>query len=173
MDKEIEIRKVTPGDIKALQQIGKQTFFETFSESNTEENIKRYLEEGFSMGKLAEELANEQSDFYFALQDKEVIGYLKLNAGESQTEAQDNESLEIERIYVLKQYHGQKIGQLLYDKALQIASERKSKYIWLGVWEKNPRAISFYKKNGFVECDKHIFVLGDDQQTDILMKKML
>lgn len=169
----IDIKKVTLSDIKDLQKIGKQTFFETFSESNTEENMKKYLEEGFSVDKLTKELTNAYSEFYFALDNQEVIGYLKLNVGESQTEEQHHESLEIERIYVLQDYHGKKIGQILYEKALQIALERKSEYVWLGVWEENPRAISFYKKNGFVEFDKHIFILGDDEQTDIMMKKML
>ncbi|NJI73184.1 GNAT family N-acetyltransferase [Sphingobacterium kitahiroshimense] len=169
----INIKKVTLSDIKDLQKIGKQTFFETFSESNTEENMKKYLEEGFSIDKLTEELTNPYSEFYFALDNQEVIGYLKINVGESQTEEQHHESLEIERIYVLQDYHGKKIGQILYEKALQIALERKSEYVWLGVWEENPRAISFYKKNGFIEFDKHIFVLGDDEQTDIMMKKML
>lgn len=85
----------------------------------------------------------------------------------------DDKALEIERIYVLSEYHGKRIGQLLYEKAMQIAKQSNADYIWLGVWEENPRAISFYKKNGFVEFDKHIFKLGDDEQTDIMMKLQL
>ncbi|WP_139145003.1 MULTISPECIES: GNAT family N-acetyltransferase [Sphingobacterium] len=73
----------------------------------------------------------------------------------------------------LQDYHGKKVGQILYEKALEIALKKKSIYVWLGVWEENPRAIKFYKKNGFVEFDKHTFVLGEDEQTDILMKKIL
>ncbi|MBW3522303.1 GNAT family N-acetyltransferase [Chryseobacterium sp. NKUCC03_KSP] len=169
----IEIKKVTLGDIEDLQKIGKQTFFETFAESNTPENMNKYLEDSFSVKKLSEEFSNEYSEFYFALSNGEVIGYMKLNTGGSQTEAQQKESSEIERIYVLQDYHGKKVGQLLYEKAIQIAMKRRSEYVWLGVWEKNTRAISFYKKNDFVEFDKHIFVLGDDAQTDIMMKKML
>jgi len=169
----ITVNKVTLNDIDDLQAIGRKTFFETFSESNTDENMAQYLEEGFSIKKLREELTNQFSVFYFAILNEEVIGYLKLNFGNSQTELNDNAGLEIERIYVLQEYHGKKIGQILYEKALQIAVERKSDYVWLGVWEENPRAISFYKKNGFVEFDKHIFVLGTDEQTDIMMKKML
>lgn len=65
------------------------------------------------------------------------------------------------------------MGQILYEKAIEMAIKRKSKYVWLGVWEENPRAINFYKKNGFEEFDKHVFILGDDEQTDILMKKIL
>ncbi len=74
---------------------------------------------------------------------------------------------------VLKEFHGKKVGQLLYDKAIEIAKQKNTEYIWLGVWEENPRAISFYKKNCFVEFDKHFFKLGDDKQTDIMMKLKL
>lgn len=169
----IEIKKVSIEAIEQLQQIGKQTFFETFSENNTEENMKTYLEDSFSIEKLTSELMDKNAEFYFASIDNNVIGYLKLNFGESQTELKDDKALEIERIYVLKEFHGQKVGQLLYDKAIQIAKQANAAYVWLGVWEENPRAISFYKKNGFVEFDKHVFVLGDDEQTDIMMKLQL
>lgn len=169
----IDIRKVTTRDILQLQIIGRETFSETFSSSNTEENMKDYLEQGFSNDKLMDELNNEDSEFYFALIENKVIGYLKINFGESQTELKNEESLEIERIYVLKEFHGKKVGQILYEKAIQIANLKNVDYVWLGVWEENPRAISFYKKNGFVEFDKHIFRLGDDEQTDIMMKLKL
>lgn len=86
----------------------------------------------------------------FAKLDSVVIGYLKLNFGQSQTELKDEKALEIERIYVLKEFHGKKIGQILYDKALEVAKDRKADYVWLGVWEENPRAISFYRKNGLL-----------------------
>jgi ribosomal protein S18 acetylase RimI-like enzyme len=169
----VEIKRVTPNDITQLQQIGRQTFLETFSSSNTEENIKKYLEDGFSKEKLTIELNNSDSEFYFAQLANKIIGYLKINFGTSQTELKDNSALEIERIYVSQEFHGKKVGQLLYEKAIEIAKQKMFGYVWLGVWEKNPRAISFYKKNGFVEFDKHIFKLGDDEQTDIMMKLKL
>lgn len=157
-------------NIEKLQKIGRQTFFETFSESNSEENMQKYLDEGFSTEKLTTELNDTNSEFYFAFLDEEVIGYLKLNFGESQTELKDNKALEIERIYVSKEFHGKSVGQLLYDKAIEVAKQNNVDYVWLGVWEENPLAISFYKKNGFVEFNKHIFKLGDDEQIDIMMK---
>lgn len=169
----IDVRRVSLNDIDKLQAIGRQTFFETFSAENTAEDMRKYLDEGFSEEKLAAELSNTSSEFYFALLDDSVIGYLKLNYGPSQTEMKDNNALEIERIYVLKEFHGKKVGQLLYEKAMQVAQQTNASYVWLGVWEKNPRAISFYKKNGFVEFDKHIFRLGNDEQTDIMMKRQL
>lgn len=169
----IRIHKISLGEIDQLQKIGRQTFKETFSESNSEENMKNYLEEGFSTEKLTAELNDKNSEFYFAELEEEVIGYLKVNFGESQTELKDSKALEIERIYVSKEFHGKSVGQLLYDKAIEVAKQKGSEYVWLGVWEENPRAISFYKKNGFIEFDKHIFRLGDDEQTDIMMKMEL
>lgn len=160
-------------DIDQLQEIGRQTFFETFSAANTEENMKSYLQEGFSVEKLTAELSNSDSEFYFAEFNDEVIGYLKLNFGQAQTELQDEGALEIERIYVRKEFHGKKVGQVLYQKALEVAMQKNADYVWLGVWEENSRAISFYRKNGFVEFDKHIFKLGADEQTDIMMKLKL
>jgi ribosomal protein S18 acetylase RimI-like enzyme len=95
---------------------------------------------------------------------------MKLNFGEAQTEKQKENNLEIHRIYVLQRFHGKKIGQLLLDEVLKIAKQMEVNSVWLGVWEENHRAIQFYSKNGFIEFDKHIFTLGDDIQTDLLMQ---
>lgn len=173
MNNTISVTKITKDQILQLQKIGRQTFYETFSESNTEENMKSYLDNSFSTDKITDELQDKNSEFYFAELDNNVIGYLKLNFGQSQTELKDDKSLEIERIYVLKEFHGKKVGQILYDKAIEIAKQQNADFVWLGVWEKNLRAIHFYKKNGFVEFDKHLFKLGDDEQTDIMMQLKL
>ncbi|MGD1318177.1 GNAT family N-acetyltransferase [Chryseobacterium sp. 2R14A] len=170
---QIILRKIEEKDVKSLQEIAKQTFFDTFSPHNTAENMEKYLNEGFTTEKLTSEIQNENSQFYFALSDNEVIGYLKVNSGDAQTELQDENSLEIERIYVSKDFHGKKVGQILYDKALEIAKNKNLKYVWLGVWEENHRAVQFYKKNGFVEFHQHIFLFGDEEQTDLMMKKEL
>ena len=167
------INKVLPDEIDFLQKLSKQTFFESFSWGNSEENMARYLEEGFSLDKLTRELKYENTAFYFVKSANEVIGYMKLNAGPAQTELQKEDSFELERIYVLKDYQGKGIGRQLLDKAIQLAKEKKASYIWLGVWEENKSAIQFYKKNGFIAFDEHYFMVGDDKQTDIMMKLML
>lgn len=190
----IIIRRVNAGDLDSLIKISRQTFHETFSEVNTEENMNRYLDESLSHGKLQAELENENSEFYFAVlkmdenfskakrtEDEinsselpeQIIGYLKLNFGDAQTELKNDQAIEIERIYVLKEFHGKKVGQLLYNKAIEVAKERNADFVWLGVWEENQKAINFYKKNGFIEFDQHKFVLGDDEQTDLMMKLKL
>jgi ribosomal protein S18 acetylase RimI-like enzyme len=166
----IQIRKVVSSEIAELRDISVRTFFETFSEQNSASDMQNYLDSSLSLKQLSDELVDENSEFYFAIYENEVIGYLKINHGQAQTELKDQSSLEIERIYVLKEFQGKAVGQLLYERALQIANQMEVDYVWLGVWEKNPRAIAFYKKNGFVEFDKHIFRLGEDDQTDIMMR---
>jgi ribosomal protein S18 acetylase RimI-like enzyme len=169
----IKIEQINQNHIAALQQIGRQTFSETFAESNSAENMAKYLEEAYSYEKLSAELNDPNSLFYFAMMGQDVIGYLKLNFGASQTELKDNDALEIERIYMLKSFQGKRVGQLLFDKAIQIAKEQNAEFVWLGVWEENKKAIQFYTRNGFVEFDQHVFVLGNEAQTDIMMKLQL
>jgi ribosomal protein S18 acetylase RimI-like enzyme len=169
----IQIKRISVIDVEDLQIISKQTFFETFANENSESDMRNYLDENLSLDTLKKELFNTKSEFYVLVVNGNTIGYLKLNFGEAQTELKNNTSLEIERIYVLQEFHGQNMGQLLYNKALEIATKYSIKEIWLGVWEKNKRAISFYKKNGFIEFDTHIFKLGNDEQIDIMMKLTL
>ena len=169
----IKIKKAKITDIPQLQAIGRRTFFETFAEHNSADDIQEYLDNSFSADKLTNELNNPNSEFYLALLDNKVIGYLKINRAQAQTELKDEKSIEIERIYVLKDFHGEKVGQVLCDTALNIAKQARSEYVWLGVWKKNTRALSFYKKNGFIEFNKHIFKLGNSEQTDLLMRLTL
>lgn len=166
----ITIERATTNDAFDLMEISKTTFVETFGSENTSDDMAKYLYEKMSKEQLSDELNNPNSEFYFAKDNDEIIGYLKLNFKDAQTELQDNQAVEIERIYVLKAYHSQKIGQLLYEKALEIANEKNTNYIWLGVWEENKKAIRFYEKNGFTPFSQHIFKLGNEEQTDILMK---
>jgi ribosomal protein S18 acetylase RimI-like enzyme len=140
---------------------------------NTEDDMAMYLEHSLSIEKLSAELSNENTEFYFAQLNEQIIGYLKFNVGEAQTDLQDEQALEIERIYLLINYAGMGVGQLLMEKAYQVAQIKKIKYIWLGVWEHNTRAIQFYKRNGFSEFGSHMFKLGNDDQRDILMKRQL
>jgi len=166
----IEIGRVTLANIEQLQYISRQTFIETFSGVNTEDNMNKYLDESFNISRLTNEIQNLNSEFYFAVIEAKVVGYLKINCGDAQTELKNDNTLELERIYVLKEFHGKKVGQILFNKALLIAEQRKVDYLWLGVWEENHKALKFYMKNGFTAFNKHVFRLGDDVQTDIMMK---
>lgn len=169
----IEIRPIGAADVTELQHIGRLTFTETFAEHNSPENLTDYLEESFATSKLTNELKNPGSRFYFAFVGSKLAGYLKINFGMAQTEFIDPTTMEIERIYVLKEFQGKKVGQALFQKALDVAAETSCSQIWLGVWEKNRKALNFYRKNGFEEFSQHIFRIGDDEQTDFLMKRSL
>jgi ribosomal protein S18 acetylase RimI-like enzyme len=168
----ITIQPIGTNEVVALQQISQQTFFETFASSNTEADMQQYFDTNLTIEKLLAELNNPESFFFIAWEKEEPVAYLKLNIGRAQTELQnDAAALEIERIYVANSHQGQKLGQLLYNKAVETARELGKTYIWLGVWEENHKAIQFYLKNGFVAFDQHIFVVGADEQTDMMMRK--
>lgn len=166
----LQIILVTDADISRLRAISIQTFRETFAGTNTAADMEQYLEQQLSEEQLLKEWHTAGATFYFAVLDGAVAGYLKLNTGAAQTEQKIPEALEIERIYVPASFQGKGIGALLMDKALQIAREAGLNKVWLGVWEHNRKAIDFYHRYGFVAFDQHIFRLGNDEQTDILMK---
>lgn len=166
----IAIKKATIEDLKTLQFISEKTFTETFAAVNTPENLANYIEQSFNSEQLSMEINNQNSQFYIAFSASEPVGYLKINFGDAQTETVTKNAIEIHRIYVLQAFHGKKVGQLFLDKVIAVAQQMAVDSIWLGVWEENHRALQFYTKNGFVAFDKHIFTLGDDVQTDLLMQ---
>jgi len=169
----LTIQQIGPSAILTLQEISRKIFLETFTDTTSEANMQTYLDSSFSYDKLLAELEDPNSQFYFALSEGNVVGYLKLNTGDAQTEHELTEALEIERIYVQAAYHGQKVGQALLNKAFEVANALQCKNIWLGVWENNQRAIRFYTKAGFEVFNSHVFRMGDDEQTDLMMKKQL
>jgi ribosomal protein S18 acetylase RimI-like enzyme len=169
----IQISRATINDLILLQQLASTTFHESFAPMNKAADMKKYMDDSFSTEKMTAQLNDLFSEWYIASIDQQPVGYLKLNFGSSQTELKDIHAVEIERIYVLKAFHGKKIGQQLFDTALTIAQNKNAPYLWLGVWEHNQSALAFYTKNRLVPFDKHLFMLGEDKQTDILMKREL
>ncbi len=169
----IDIKKIGIKEISVLQEIAIKTFKDTFSEVNSAADMRAYLEESFNTASLALELNNPDSEFFFAVEGKEIMGYLKINFGNAQNELKEENSLEVERIYVLEQFQRKQIGQLMFNKALEIAQNKKVDFVWLGVWEHNTKAMNFYQKNGFEVFDKHSFFFGSDEQTDIMMRLFL
>lgn len=166
----LQIKECSLGDIEKIKYISEQTFYETFSDLNTKEDMENYLNENFSDKQIERELNNDGSIFLVAEEGENTAAYMKVNFDTAQTEAGHANSLEVQRIYVLKAYKGKQIGKRLIQKAIQIAKYNNLKYLWLGVWENNHSAIKFYEKQGFDKFDTHIFKLGEDVQTDNLMK---
>lgn len=167
---EISIEKVDISAVLALQELAIKTFSETFSVENSDENMKQYIKKSLALEQLESELSNAKSEFYFAKYNLEIIGYVKINFEEAQTEMFDIEAIELERIYVMRSFLSKKVGQQLFEFVKKIAVQSQKKYLWLGVWEHNLKAIDFYKKNGFKVFDSHVFTLGNENQTDLMMK---
>ncbi|RQO70594.1 GNAT family N-acetyltransferase [Pedobacter sp. KBW06] len=163
-------KKVEASDVALLQEISRKTFLETYAAQNTAENMQHYLDKDFGLESLLAQINNPDSGFHLVWLGDQPAGYLKVNTGLSQTEPNMEQGLEIERIYVLQEFQGMKIGQLLFEHSIAIARKAGKAYIWLGVWEENGKAIAFYQKNGFVQFGTHVFKLGGDEQTDFLMK---
>ncbi|MDQ1914067.1 GNAT family N-acetyltransferase [Paenibacillus sp. GD4] len=169
----ISIEKCTLENLQILQEISTETFNETFKHLNSPENMKAYLEKAFNSKQLEKELSNSSSEFFFIYYKEELAGYLKINWNDAQSEQMGDESLEIERIYIRHNYQRKGLGKYLINKAREIATKENKKMIWLGVWEKNEKAIDFYEKEGFVRTGAHSFYMGDEEQIDLIMTKTL
>lgn len=116
-------------------------------------------------------MREQESAFFFAVIDDDVAGYLKLNVGAAQTEQVGEDALEVERIYALRRFKRQGLGTLMMERAMNEAANRGLNTVWLGVWEHNVAAQRFYERLGFSVFGSHVFTLGDDEQTDLLMKR--
>ena len=169
----IFIKDVNISDLSILKQISINTFIETFSKDNTPEDTQKYIDTNFTDEKILSEINTNGSKFFLAFMDENPAAYLKLNTGEAQTEKQGKDSMEIQRIYVLSKFKGKRIGSLLIEKAEEEAKKMNIKRIWLGVWEHNDAALGFYYKKGFKRFSEHIFMFGNDPQTDFLLEKNL
>ncbi|MGF1559079.1 MAG: GNAT family N-acetyltransferase [Flavobacteriaceae bacterium] len=163
------LQKCTPTDLNDLVQVSRETFVDAFEKDNDPEDFQNYIDFAFDKQKLQDELDNPDAAFYFGLIGDQVIGYIKLNQNDAQTDIRAHEAIELERIYVKKEFQGRKIGEQLLKEALEIASKACKTYIWLGVWEKNTNAIRFYERHGFSKFGTHPYFIGNDEQTDWLM----
>ncbi|MES2265778.1 MAG: GNAT family N-acetyltransferase [Bacteroidota bacterium] len=170
MPHNIQIKAVSIDDAATLLELSRKTFFDAFLPTNSLEAMEAYAAKAFTPEKFEQELNNPNSNFFFALVDGIIAGFIKLNYNTAQTELQDPEALEVERIYLLNDFQGREVGKQLMDFAIQTAVDKKLKFIWLGVWEHNTKAIKFYQNKGFEQFGSHPFMLGNDQQTDILMR---
>ena len=166
----VYIRYGTPADAEMLSELGAKTFYDTFANDNTPENIDAYLKASFSPEIQFDELSAFDNIFLIAESESTPIGYAQLIMDSKEESLKGTTSLEIRRIYSSQEYIGKGVGKELMSASIQEAKQRGCDSIWLGVWEKNPRAISFYKQWGFKEVGTHIFHVGDDPQRDVIME---
>jgi GNAT superfamily N-acetyltransferase len=170
---DLHIRHASLADRDVLIALGIQTFSETFEHLNSAENMKAYLEKSFTPQQLESELKEAGSIFLLAYDGTQAVGYARMRTSNNHENRHETHTIEIERIYVLQSHLGKRAGQRLMETCIAYAHTKKYNSVWLGVWEHNARAIRFYEKWGFTPFSSHVFMLGQDAQTDILMKKML
>ena len=169
----LRIERIGLAELKTLQELSKKTFYDAFSWGTATADMQAYLDTAFTAEKLGSELLEPNSHFYFALLQEQPAGYLKLNFGQAQTDHLKGYGLEIERIYILQEFQRRKIGEQLIAKAIEIARQNKMEHVWLGVWEKNVKAIAFYERQGFKEVGVHPFLVGKEEQTDLILKRTI
>lgn len=169
----ITVRQANVEDAGLIADLSRQTFLETFSAQNSKENMDKFLEESFNRDALIREVGAPGNIFLLAFNDGKIAGYARLKQATGPGGKTDPWSMEIARIYADSKAIGRGVGKALMLESLEIAKKNGCTTIWLGVWEHNQRAIDFYLKGGFEKFGSHIFMLGDDPQTDWLMKKNL
>lgn len=154
----------------ALAALKADTFSESFAAANDPAELAAHLARAFAVDAVSAQLVDPRCDTTWVLDDGTPVGYLKVNYGTAQTVPGLSDGLEVEQLYVLASHHGQGIGGQLLDIATEKARERGLTYLWLGVWEHNTNAISLYRHRGYKEFDQHVFMFGEEEQRDLLMR---
>jgi ribosomal protein S18 acetylase RimI-like enzyme len=169
--RKIKILEATTQDAALIAQLSRQTFYDTFAAVNTREDMDKFLNEQFTDLLLRQEVEQQKGLFYLAYEGSEPVGYVKLKEGAPSGAFNNNTAMEIARLYAVQSHIGKGVGKALMQHCVELARQLKKQMLWLGVWEKNERAIAFYQQWGFEKFGEHEFVLGNDHQTDWLMKR--
>jgi diamine N-acetyltransferase len=167
----VVIRRATPEDAELLSELGARTFAETFADANRDDDMARYLAASFNPEQQTAELADVDSSFYIAETAGIAAGYAMLRCGESIEGVTNNKPIELVRLYVSREYLGHGVGAALMENCLAEARRKGFRTLWLGVWEHNQRAQKFYRQWNFRDVGTHVFHLGDDAQTDLVMER--
>jgi len=172
---EITIRQANPGDAKLLTDLAYTTFWDAFAHhpKNAPDDLNHYMRQAFNLEQIAAELADENNIFLIAEMEGAAAGYSKIIIGNIEPGITATRPVELSRLYSHKEHLGRGVGQSLMDACFERARAEDRDVMWLGVWEYNPRAQRFYEKNGFRVVGSHVFRLGEDPQTDLLMQKEL
>ena len=169
----VQIKRAIASEAEAVAEIGRQTFYETWKAVNTEEDLQLYMNQAFDPGKIKKELDQPDITTYlFIYANGKMAGYAKLRNDRTHP-LLTGKCIELERIYVLKEFQGIKAGKALMDECMGIASGDGYVCIWLGVNQENFKAINFYKRYGFEVFGTKQFKLGNAVDEDFLMKKLL
>lgn len=170
---EVNVRLAGISDAELIADMSRKTFYDTFAGYNTAGDMEKFMEEQFTRENLINEVSQPGNIFLLAYSDGQPAGYARLRYSKAPAAITGFRAIEIARIYSVTEMIGKGIGGALMRECISVARNQGNTVIWLGVWEKNQRAIDFYKRWDFEKFSEHEFILGSDVQTDWLMKKML
>lgn len=168
---DLTIRSATAADAEALSAFAARVFHDTFAPDNHATDIQAYLSDAFTPEKQAAEFADPTCVCLIAEMGSAMAGYALVRSDAPDPSAPDTRSIELQRFYVDRAWHGRGVAVRLMEASLRMAREREAATIWLGVWERNTRAIRFYAKHGFTDVGSQSFLLGTDLQTDRVMSR--
>jgi ribosomal protein S18 acetylase RimI-like enzyme len=170
---DLTIRRATHEDAGLVAELGARTFSETFAADNSPEDMAAYLAASFNPAQQTAELNDPTSTFFIAEVGGVAAGYAQLHAGEPAEGVEGPQPVELVRLYVSREWLGRGVGEALMRACVDGARRAGHGTIWLGVWERNGRALAFYRKWDFRAVGEHVFHLGSDPQRDILMERAL
>lgn len=168
-----QIRHASAADAATLAALAERTFRDTFTEVNTPENMAAHAAASYGIDKQRAEIESDRIRTLLVELDGVVAGYAQLRNGHHPDCVSAENAIELWRFYIDRSGIGRGLAQHLMQAVVAEAAEWNGRALWLGVWEHNPRAIAFYRKCGFVEVGAHVFRLGDDAQTDLIMQREL
>lgn len=163
------IRPARPSDAASLAAIAERTFRETFAADNSDENLDLHCARKFGADIQRAEIADPQLVTLLAEDAGELAGFAQLRLAHATACVRAIEPAELHRIYVAREWHGRGVAQELLRAIRAAAARAGSDCVWLGVWERNPRAIAFYRKCGFAVVGEQPFDLGRDRQRDLIL----
>ena len=167
------IRPAEPSDARRLAELAELTFRDTFKATNTPDDMNLHCASHYSEAIQGREIADPKMATLVCEHDGELVGFAQLRWGHTPDCIKAERPVEIQRLYVREAWHGKGIAQELMSESMALARASGADQVWLGVWERNPRAIAFYRKWGFAEVGDHIFPVGSDPQRDIVMTRVV
>jgi ribosomal protein S18 acetylase RimI-like enzyme len=167
------VRRATGADAPELALLAERTFRATFGDANSAADMELHCRTHYGTDLQRDEIEDPGRTTFVAEDSGALVGFAQLRWDSVPAGLAGRRCVEIQRLYVTGSWHGRGLGARLMEACLAEGVARRREFAWLGVWEKNPRAIAFYRKSGFTDCGEHVFQLGSDAQRDVVMIRPL
>jgi ribosomal protein S18 acetylase RimI-like enzyme len=159
------IRRACQSDAGVLSDFAARLFRATYSSDTTAADLDAYIYKNFSTERQEAEIDDLSAAVFLATVDDLIIGYAHVVV-----ESADSRSARLNRIYIDAEWRGRGLANDLLDAVLSESEKRGVTRLELTVFERNARAIAFYKRAGFAATGSTTFAVGEDLQTDVVME---